>query len=196
MIEYAIVVFIGASQKFGVNTTEFQKTLNTLGYKDILYVADTSVTWYNKRGVYEKLHKQIQTYLNERPHKNVVFFGSSMGGFGSILYASVFNRCEKVIAFGPQIHIDTKLTSDWDTRWVPNVGHLKEFIYPTVSDKFRKDIPYHLIVGTEEPRDQKHFDYVPKKDNIHIHVIEGSDHNIPKFLKSRNQLTQYIRKLL
>lgn len=167
-----------------------------MGYEDILYVADTSKTWYNKCGVYEKLYEQIQTYLGERLHKRIVFFGSSMGGFGSILYASVFNRCEKVIAFAPQIHIDTKLTGDWDTRWVPNVGHLKEFLYPTVSGLFRKDIPYHLIVGTEEPKDLKHFDYVPKKDNIHIHKVEGAEHNVPEFLKSQNQLTQYIRKIL
>jgi pimeloyl-ACP methyl ester carboxylesterase len=194
----AIVVFNGRQQKFGINTTEFNNTLLRIGYKTNTFISDTTKTWYNGEGVFDPLLLKVQRFVDSHSDKRIVFMGSSMGGFGAILFASFIPRCTKVVAFSPQIAIDPKLTVPWDERYLDSVGKLRHFPFPTVENKFRRDIPYNILYGSEEPKDRKHLDIIGNKlySNVTIDKCVGAGHNVPAYLKSTNTLDTTLLDLL
>lgn len=187
-----IFVFVGRDTWFGIKTTEFKKTLNLLGHHDLIFIVDETKTWYNTPEIYKRNYKQIEENITN----NSIFMGSSMGGFGAILYASLFKQCQKVIAFAPQIHIDPKYTRNWDHRYISDVEHLETFLFGTIIDKFRTDIPYDIIYGSKKKVDHKHLNLIPKQPNIDINVIQDAPHNIPQYLKDNGILDLFVKNLL
>lgn len=198
MTNHAVAVFVGRQQQFGIKTTEFKSTLNKIGCTTHQFFVDVTKTWYNQPGVYETLYDQLDTFISNNHDKQIVFMGSSMGGFGAILFAKAFPQCTKVIAFSPQIHIDPKLTQDWDKRYVDNVKHLDVLSYPSVCDKLRTGVQYDILYGSEEPRDTLQLDklIIGEHHNCMLHKIDGAGHNVPAELKRRNQLESTLLELL
>jgi len=192
----AIAVFVGREQKFGIATTEFRGTLNKLGYTNIEFIVDNTKTWYNQQGIYQKLENQINQFISKHKDSRVVFMGSSMGGFGSILYANKIERCSKVIAFSPQIDIDPKLTLPWDDRYINNVKHINNLPFPTVSNLLRFDVQYDILYGNKEPRDKMHLDKLPQQSNVALRCIDGAGHNVPMFLRDNRQLDKVLQEVL
>lgn len=129
-----ILSFQSASKK-SLNKFEWLEPLNRMQSDfDILCLKDYSQKWYLSRlrnigkNIYHTcnfISKQTQKY------KSVICIGSSMGGYASVLYGSLFN-VKSVIAFGPQTDLKYGLSARKFNR-LPNepkklYGNLKNVI--------------------------------------------------------------------
>jgi hypothetical protein len=105
---------------------------------DILLIKDDKMSWYlcgldgiskDVGETVEFIHKYTDKY------KRLLFFGSSMGGFASILYGSLINHPNKVInAFGPQVDISPEMVEG--NQWT--IKAVKERVHPFVSESDKK----------------------------------------------------------
>ncbi len=188
-----IFVFVGRAMKFGIDTTEFQKTLNNIGYEKIVFFRDITKSWYNNGDSYESIQKNITKVLENNFSDNVIFMGSSMGGFGSILFSSIYDRCNSVIAFSPQIQIDPKLVRGWDDRYTKDLKHVEKFLYPRVDHLIKDTIDYQIVIG-DQKEDKEQAKLISHHPNVKLTKVHGADHNVPKTLKVRGILDTFLKE--
>lgn len=80
---------------------------------DFLIIEDyysKSYGWYmldQGEFIYEKLNKEISSFLEQRNYRKVIAFGSSKGGTGALLYGMLNKHITHVFAMVPQIKVAT-----------------------------------------------------------------------------------------
>jgi len=171
---------------------EMRKTLEPLGCH-VAYAIDINKSWYNNISTFRGLQQEINTLQTNINPIKTIFMGLSMGGYGAILFSSVC-KCDKVIAFSPQIDIDPKLTRTWDTRYLRYLKNLN-ITTPHIRNHFKKEIIYELICG-DNKHDIKHLALVKDKTNINKSIIGGCGHNPLKHWKEQGKLHTIIKDLI
>lgn len=189
-----VVSFTGVEQRMGMPPEEFKNTLASL-HVSMVFVTDKTKTWYNNIGTVDYIKISLDRITKRQgTGTKVIFLGLSMGGFGAILFSSIC-KCDKVIAFSPQIDISPKLTTNWDMRYNKHVNHLDEFIHPTVGECFSDGVHYDIVCG-KNVIDKIHLEKIPKRKNINKIIIKEAGHNVPAYLKENNQLFSFLEKLI
>jgi len=117
------VFFSGKQGDYSTNHFHFQGKDYDAGYSR-LFVRDTTNQWYNTED-----YSNAVLRIRERcsMFEDVIFIGSSMGGYGALKFALDF-RPRKVLAFSPQV----------ETPFGPDLSYL----YSNVME--RPEIEIHL----------------------------------------------------
>ncbi|HCR85653.1 MAG TPA: hypothetical protein DIV86_03140 [Alphaproteobacteria bacterium] len=192
-----VIAFTGIELRLGeIQKEEFQKTLHSTSKNNhICYVIDKQRSWYNfiEPEIIEKLNQLIEKISA----KKVVTLGNSMGGYGAIIFAVKLKNCSTAIAFCPQYSVNPSITP-FETRWAQYRDNLTEFLTNDVSTEISDKITYNIFFGNLEKRDKKHCRLFEEltRDNLKIHIIKGSSHNVAGHLKEQGKLVEVIMGLI
>jgi pimeloyl-ACP methyl ester carboxylesterase len=109
---------------------EFQKMGKDLGFDTI--AVDAHFGYYMKRSLLPRLHEDIVLPAREAGYKNVWLLGISMGGFGSLLYASENpDQVDGVILLAPFLGDESSLeeiaASGGLDKWDASASRLKDY---------------------------------------------------------------------
>lgn len=169
----------------GKSKFELVKTLSKLG-DDVLFVNDNTLGYYNGEieGLCQnpdELASIIKSFHDEK-YEEIIYVGSSMGGYAAILFGSI-NKPTKVLAFSPQIELNTNLSftpsSDVDLIY----DNISKNIYLAESVQF-------YIVLSSHPEDVYHIIGVRDAGNVNYKILPttliANGHNILAELSSRN----------
>lgn len=78
---------------------------------DLLFVTDPQNTWYLDHDYGETFHEIFRKYVAKYSPENVIFFGSSMSGYGALLHALRLNA--NAVVANPQINLDMTCEHSW-----------------------------------------------------------------------------------
>ena len=162
---------------------------------DVLFLRDISMSWY-LCGI-KDVSNDVRTTLEfikvySDRYKRIVTIGSSMGGFGSLLYGSLLDS--EVYMFSPQIDISSdSITSN---RWTHKL--VSENVYPYIKYHDKCYLKLHNMVIPEHVTLYygKHHIYDNKlKDLIKCNSIsvDTDEHSVAMFLKSCDKLNDIIK---
>jgi len=152
-----------------------------------LFVRDPKQTWYN--GAIPGLSSDPQDLLLRIREisdyflpKNITVIGSSMGGYAAILFGSLLGA-KRVLAFGAQLRLDTKL---------PNTPSQKVLLHypdlvPLLADS-SQTTRFTLYLGSDELADILHVAGCAKYANVRIECVYGSPHNVMGYLDAAGLL--------
>jgi len=167
---------------------EFVRTFTILGYNS-LYVLDITKSWFQDVNIQSAIKNKITDVINNTKPKKIVFMGLSMGGFGAILFSKFF-KCDKVIAFVPQIDL---LYEHKIGRYKKTLPPQSRLSIPTVVDYFQEETQYMLYAGTVD--DRKQLSFVKESPNIDKLYISNS-HNVCDPWKTQGILIDKFRELI
>ena len=160
----------------GTNTlsigfTSFQKIDTTFDWNilkkfetDTLLIRDPKMAWYlcGIGGISKDVTETIEfIHRYTDKYNKILLFGSSMGGYASLLYGSLINHNDKTInAFTPQTDIrsETLILSPW------TIGELNNRVYPFIKEYDKK---FMFLASLD----------IPKTTSIHY----GKDGTIDKY---------------
>lgn len=161
-----------------------------------VFVCDLTRTWWNYPDTFEDVKTRLNETIEKLQPSRILFVGVSMGGTGAILF-SKYCRCDKVVAFSPQMFVEYYYCQRWTSEWNHHVQNLK--LMPQHHDvvhHFRSDIPYVLYYGQHNLVDQNHADVVPQQPNIQKINLNTHQHNTASYLRDIGTLTQTIESHL
>lgn len=186
-----LVVFSGRQQGIASMTIfEFKNFLeNQYPEYDKLFLKDERVLWYTKgiTGISVNVQETID-YLKKyiSGYSKVIFIGSSMGAYASLLYGSILN-VDTIIAFRPQTFLSNTL--DNFTEFSDN-SDVKDFINDTTKYYIYGD---SSITDENDIHSINYCDRLKIKDNIVIFRIPIFD--IKKY-KDEGLLYEDFKKII
>ncbi len=200
---HAVIAFGGINQGLGIPVFEFFNTLTSIG-ADTLFIRDPSQSWYqnaipglgdNCIDTAETIRTQSNTLF---PDRKIVTLGNSMGGYAAMLF-SYLCGFGKALAFAPQTFITPALREQYgDLRWKKQLEEIKHIADGDL--EFLTKAPHppeiRIYAGREEELDALHARRLAGTRNIAINLIEGSGHNISRFLRESGQLEAIIKESL
>jgi hypothetical protein len=151
------------------------------------FFMDKKTLWYTKGidGVTTNVDETIH-YLKEitKGYTNVIFIGSSMGGYAAILYGSILN-VSHVIAFRPQTIIYLEDNTEFD----PNYLDLEPILNNTTK--------YDIIGDSEiiDPTDIHSFSHcerIQHHENVHLTAIPDFD---IKAYRNEGKLIDFFKQI-
>jgi hypothetical protein len=141
---------------------EFLNTLSEYSPEyDKYFYTDSRKAWYNRgiESISTTVEKTVE-YLKEKisPYKQVIFIGSSAGGYAAILYGSIL-KIDHVIAFYPQTEISNFCLNCKDETYFD--------VKPFLNDKTKYTLygsnlfqGYHSIVQCERICDKQNIELI------------------------------------
>jgi hypothetical protein len=187
-----VVVFSSfAARDYGPLTFSYKGHFEKyVGSSDLIFVKDVKNQWYNRQlpGLGDNV-ADITEGLRRltRGYRKVSTFGSSMGGYASILYGGMLGA-EHVVALSPQ----TLLRE-------PFPRYNRKIHKGTYLDLSGVGTPraskYTVIVGEEELFDIYQADELRQKRGIDYTVAPIAAHNVVKLLDERGSLDRVIGEL-
>jgi hypothetical protein len=188
--EYLIVCFGGMALKMGgIPPFEFLNYLSKT-YKnniDLVFYVDINQCWYHKGigGITNNIDETViylNTIINQKKYKKVIFMGVSAGGYASILFGSLCN-IDNVIAYVPRTQF-TKKMSD------PKYFELKNVI---------NNVTKYTIYGDTKVKDIHHDHHISQCINIenfsNVEVIRYKFLNM-KNLRDTGKIKMHIDTIL
>jgi pimeloyl-ACP methyl ester carboxylesterase len=129
----------------------FNKAGQQHGFDTI--AADAHFGYYMKRILLPRLHEDIVLPAHEAGYRNIWFLGISMGGFGSLLYASEYpDQVDGVILIAPFLGdekgIDEIAASGGLDKWDPETSRMKD--YEVGVWKWLRDSDTPVVLGFGE----------------------------------------------
>ncbi len=171
---------------------------------DILFIRDLSMKWYlcGIKGVSTDVNstvKFLETYTSRYP--KVYFFGSSMGGYGALLYGSLIHHMNiNIHAFGPQVDLspENKKINPYTKKSIIK----KNGLYDTISDNDR----CYLALQNSVKFPDNTYVYYSKNHEYDVFNAElikkneiGYDtdlHAIARYLHNKNELVSLVQKIV
>lgn len=161
---------------------------NPLGRKDSWYMHGIRGMGFDVSVSAAKLARKIKRIK----HKKVVFLGSSMGGFGAIVYSTII-KPDGVVAFSPQF------CSRLRKEYIPE----KSLRYASLSKLLITDnpeCPIHIHACQDEQQeknkwgDQRSIKKLQAFSNVKIHKYDCHRHNVCKALKKMDILDKVLQE--
>ena len=184
-----VVTFPYAGQRSLTGGPAFaEKFLKDQGY-DAYHVLNAQADWFQ--------HKEFLACLdvirNDLPaDRDIVTYGSSMGGYGALL-ASQQLGASRVLAFSPQFSIDRKV-APFEIRWAPEAAEIGTYLF----DVTKSVIQSGQVVTLHDPRhlDCRQMDLFPSQSNWKRLHLPYCGHDIPKVLLEMELLTSFVGAVL
>lgn len=156
------------------------------------FVVATSNHWWEV----EESKYVIEVIKNHDFYKNaskIILYGSSMGGYGTMLFSNRLNATD-IVSIVPQVFVDSK-NGSFDSRWMRFRKKL-DFIYNDILEQINKfSGNAYIIYDPLFNNDNLHINLLPKKKNISLIKIEGSKHTPLVYLNSVKLLDKFILNL-
>ena len=164
---------------------------------DLLFLNNPENSWYlDKEESYSKI---LPTYLNLYASEQIFFYGSSMGGYGAILFALMFNA--NAIVINPQINLD--LT--YDRAWEELQNDISKISSPKIKlEKYCvsnwKDSVIYIMHGHDDidtANTDIFFKAKPPSKKVITHTIDCDEHinylfkDVTKFNEILNIVAQF-----
>ncbi|WP_146209373.1 alpha/beta hydrolase [Coraliomargarita sinensis] len=193
------ILFGGIKSGVGLVPFEFCRASNILNENKI-FVRDFSQSWYHCGlkgiskdilGTRDFLRQRITHY---RPEETILV-GNSMGGFASILFASLLSNC-RAIAISPQTYISSsKRKAHQDFRWksalrktkLKSLFRKKYYDLADISSE-QTDWSVDLIVSAHSPRDFTHASNIQHLPQVRIHPFDFASHRLVKEIRNAGLL--------
>ena len=181
-LDACVVSFTGVGHGTGGIDVQNPEFARSGGEESSVFVIDKHRSWGNALD-WEALKRVLAPVLKGA---HVTTLGNSMGGFLAI-YAARDLGATEAIAFAPQWSVDPKIIPD-ENRWKKYRRTISEFRIPDLSDAFSSRTKYFVLFGNDV-RDYKHVRLFAKRtDALELHVLDGCDHDVARFLKDKGQL--------
>jgi hypothetical protein len=172
--------------------TEYRNILSPFTCHKV-FASDLNRMWFNKSTTFETIKTKLNNTIEYIQPKKIVFLGTSMGGFASIVY-SKYCPCHTVIAFSPSITTEYHFYSMW-----PNVYQSYKKIltqmpnHRSALDCFQDNVTYYVYCARHNKVDRKHFDQIPDCPNIRKTLFDIDDHNLSGALRKSRKLLPILR---
>jgi len=187
-----VLSFPGFSQGFGMkdHPYDFLKSIHSKGF-DVLHLPDIQRAWYHFgiRGQSDNIDELV-TSLREfvKGYEQIITFGTSMGGYASILFGSILNA-NLSIAIVPATFIDPKNRAKFnDTRHPeyrdkvcnqtlhPEFLDLKDYM----SRRKAGRISFLCFYGDIDKMDELHSMRMAELDSFFVFKVTGGEHSDPE----------------
>lgn len=178
-----LIVYFSSAAGGNIKKHEGEKLLAAYPF-NTLYIKDSGRNWYD--GVIpgistslDTLIEYLQNFISQHEFEEVVFIGSSMGGYAAIL-CGIHCKVQRVIAFSPQIILNSAL---------PNTPQ-QQVKYNDLSEHINNNIDtdIHIWFGEEELLDIYHISTIQSAKKVTLFPIKGSPHNVLFHLKQHLSL--------
>lgn len=153
------IIFGGLMGEIWWNMFEFKNFLSNNIDAHFLFIKDFKQVWYQygndelNANTVDDLVIAIQELIRDINYSKIITLGTSMGGFGALLFGSLL-QAESIIAFSPQTFIDR-----------PNRQKYSDF-------RFLK----HIRPLNDNHPDKKYFDLINLDfSNSRVDIIYGED---------------------
>ena len=187
---------------FGSKGGKFNFT-NILKKYNALFLRCDDDSWYhNLKGIAEDV-TGVVSIINkikcDHGFEKIIVVGSSMGGYGSLLYGSLLNA-DKIFTINPLIDL-----SENAKVWKDKASKFREY-----AQEYNIKNPYYELQKLYENRDCSNVTYIvgsfyhdncnvsifSEMKNINIIRYSNDNHNnLPMELKQNGELDQYMEKL-
>ena len=170
-----VICFGGMALKFGgILPFEFLNYLSSIYSEscDLIFYIDTQQCWYHRgiRGITNNIQDTV-AYLNsvvsDAKYEKVIFMGTSAGGYGAILFGSLCDNVDNVVAFIPQ----TIIKDPVDVRY----SNLRNVI---------NDSTVYFLYGDKSIEDEADEHHISHCENIgcfpNVDIIKGEGCNMKK----------------
>ena len=167
---------------------------------DILLIRDDKMAWYlcGLEGISKDVSETVEfihRYTNK--YQKILFFGSSMGGYASILYGCLVSHPNKIInAFGPQVDINPGMVEG--NQWT--IKAVKERVHPFISNDDSKYMSLGNMVIPEMTYIhycRNHICDIHQSNMIDCHkkVYDCDIHSVAVWMYENNFLIPYLKEL-
>jgi hypothetical protein len=170
-----IICFGGMALQFGgFLPFEFLNYLSSVYYDncDLVFFIDSNQCWYHKgiKNITKNIDETI-IYINniikDKNYKNIIFMGTSAGGYAAILFGSLCNNVGHVISFVPQTIIKRPINL--------NYSNLKKVI--------NKQTKY-ILYGNKNIKDMNDLHCISQCENIecftNVRIIKNDGCNLKR----------------
>ena len=187
-----VVAFSGIGHGFGgMQAAEFMGTAADGGRNTVLFVTDTTRSWFTAPGIVDRIAGQVQAELLRLGLPACHTIGNSMGGYGAIRMAREM-PVAVALAFSPQVSMDPALMDEH--RW-------PEYRPAIVSDRH---LPLaaclvpatrnYAVFGATSRIERNHRALLPEDGpNLTCLMLQGGGHNIVRILKQAGHLVPLVR---
>jgi tetratricopeptide (TPR) repeat protein len=156
---------------------------------DVVSFKITNDDWFQSipLSVFENI-KEINTL---KKYKQKISYGSSMGGFGAIVFSSLL-ECNASIAFSPQFSIDENFDTRWEC-WSKNIG-----IKYRISKKSISKFCDYFIFYDNKSIDQLHIDRITALiplEKIHLIKLPFAGHLTAIYLSEVSLIKNILIKI-
>lgn len=195
-------LFVSFASFYDKGTERFDWNIIRKFDTDALLIRDLSMCWYlcglknisvDVESTVDWLNQQISRY------SKVFFFGSSMGGYASILYGSlVDHQSVEVHAFSPQVDLsgENKNFNPW-TKYYVDENILSSIIeedlkYLSLHKSVTPPLNTYLHYGNKHPYD------VYSCNLLHTYKIEYDTdlHAVARYLHNKDKLIPLLKTVL
>ena len=183
-----IICFGGMALQFGgILPFEFLNYLSSIYHEqcDLFFFIDRHQCWYHKgiKGITGSID-ETKDYINNivKDYNQVIFMGTSAGGYAAILFGSLCNNVKHVIGFIPQTILKNPVNEKY--------GNLKNVINDNVKI---------ILYGNKSIRDINDIHHISHCENMecfrNVKVIK-SEHSNLKELRDNGFIKNTIDSLL
>lgn len=157
-----------------------------------IFTSDVNRMWFNKSSTFKAIKTKLTEKTMQIQPKKIIFLGTSMGGFGAILY-SKHCSCNQVIAFSPSIKTEYNFFNIWADKFQQYKRELKQISnHWSALDCFQDSVSYELYCSRNNVIDRKHFDQIPNRPNITKILINARNHNSTRVLRKSGRLVPIL----
>ncbi len=168
---------------------EFIASASQNGLNHVLFVMDSSRSWFNRVGIAEKTAEVIAVYQREFQTDETKAIGDSMGGFCAMILPSL-TSVSAVFASAPQFSIDPPVVPN-ETRWKAERAVVEQVRYSKVDEYLQSGTLYVVVHGDAE-RERMQRELFPKAHNFWHFVCADSGHSVASRMRRENLLGAVI----
>lgn len=175
----------------------------------LLFLRDPTMTWYldGIEGVGNTVDEIASFISRERELlavPSLFTLGSSMGGFAALLFGHIL-QADVVLAFGPQVFLDTKTRRELEVdsySYAPRLAEVEQLAAASHNEKYLKltnFVPFkfgkaHIHLGQNEPSDLRQAARLNNLPNVKFVVWPGGNHMVVKALRDEGKLLPLLKK--
>lgn len=155
----------------------------------VICVRDQSRSWFNAEpAALREMAHWLARKVAAGPGTRVVTLGSSVGGFGAILFARLL-QADTCIALSPQIAVARSLTAGSDPRWNGFLPPDPDLLHPVAAPA--ADCTYHVLYPAFDLLDVWQASLF-SPDEGHFYARLTEEHNCAAELKAQGLLSGFI----
>ena len=186
----AVVVFGSLGGNFAKGGhLEFAGSASGGGARSTIFVRDTRQRWFQDPGALQTVCDTVSAYAARRGITRLVTLGSSMGGYGAVVFARPLGA-QVAVAFGPQADVAPGAIPG-DERWMDLRAAIPDFALGSVDRWMGPEVSYYVFHGRMGP-DILHWSRFPQGDHVHHFLIGGTQHSVAVAMKTAGQLRQVV----
>lgn len=152
-----------------------------------LFVSDLGCSWYNGDGIADAITDIVLATKKRVGADRVATIGTSMGGFGAILFARLL-EAKTCISFAPQFSIHPDVVDD--QQWAPFREGIANWQFPTPLP-LSPSAKYFVFVG-DDATETKHSRNFPRARNLSLFRLRA-DHDVAGPIKRAGLLPTVVK---